>query len=279
MKRACVIGWPISHSRSPLIHNYWLSRYEITGTYGIRPVEPAELQTFLDHMLAEGYSGCNVTIPHKEAVFSLLKNRDELSVRIGAINTVYSRDGSLHGTNTDGEGFMANLRSNVPDCHLVNARASILGAGGSAMAIAGALIDEKVGEIAIFNRSRERSHALAKRFGSKIKCYDWQERHYATAESAILVNTTSLGMQGQPDLEIDLSRLAPATVVADIVYVPLKTRLLACAEEHGLRTLGGLGMLLHQAVRGFALWFGVVPEVTSELYQLVANDIAPNRGT
>lgn len=275
MKKACVIGWPIGHSRSPLIHNYWLKLHGIAGQYDRVPVEPKDLSSFFTKFIAEGYCGCNVTIPHKESVFGLVGIADDATRRLGAVNTVFERSGKILGTNTDGEGFLANLKSNTPNLD-IRGKHVIFGAGGAAMAIIGALIDEGAGEIVVANRTFERGEELRKRFGNRIRPADWVLRGSALVDSALLVNTTSLGMTGHPPLEIDLSRLPAGAVVADIVYSPLKTQLLQDAGARGYRVVGGLGMLLHQAVRGFQLWFGTRPEVTEDLYDHVARDIDPD---
>jgi shikimate dehydrogenase len=276
MKKACVIGWPIGHSRSPLIHNYWLKLHGIAGRYDRVPVEPKDLSPFFANFLVEGYCGCNVTIPHKEPVFDLVEIADAATQRLGAVNTVIERNGRLLGTNTDGEGFLANLKAHCPNLDLRDKRIVLLGAGGAAMAVVGALMEEGAAEIAIANRSRTHGEELGNRFGNKIRTVDWQARSQALEGSALLVNTTALGMTGHPPLEIDLSLLPGGAVVTDIVYSPLKTQLLQDAGARGYRAVGGLGMLLHQAVRGFELWFGTRPEVTEELYDLVARDIDPD---
>ena len=275
MKKACVVGRPISHSRSPLIHNYWLSHHHIEGRYEIAPVEPASLSTFLATLGDRGYEGCNVTIPHKESAFQFIANIDDETRRLGAVNTVYRRNGKLCATSTDGEGFIRNLNANAPGLALANSKVAVLGAGGSSMAIVAALLDENVAEIMVFNRTFEKSQALRRRFGSKITPETWDNLNSHIAESSLLVNTTSLGMTGQPRLEIELSALPESATVADIVYTPLLTPLLRSAAERGLTVVEGLGMLLHQAVRGFQLWFAVTPAVTDELYDLVAKDIDP----
>jgi len=272
MKKACVIGWPVSHSRSPLIHNYWLRLYGIAGEYVRVPVETAGLERFIAELAASEYLGCNVTIPHKERAFQLVTPADDMTKRLGVVNTIYRSDGRLLGTSTDGEGFIANLTS-AGDLKLKDRKAVILGAGGAAMAIVGALVDQGMGEIAVANRTLERSGQLREKFGSAIKPVPWQNRNEALSECAVLVNATSLGMKGQPPLDIDLSRLPAAAVVTDIVYSPLRTALLSDAARRGHPTVNGLGMLLHQAVRGFELWFGKRPEVTPALYDLIARDI------
>jgi shikimate dehydrogenase len=274
MKRACVIGWPIAHSRSPLIHNYWLRLHGIDGIYSREPVEPQALETFITGLQLAGFEGCNVTLPHKEAVFNLVTPADEATHRLRAVNTVFHREGKIYGTNTDGEGFMASLVSSVPDLRLAGTRVMLIGAGGAAMAIAGALLDARCAEIAVSNRTRERAEQLRKQFGSRICVTDWQARHDALADCALLVNTTALGMSGQPPLEINLTRLSRETIITDIVYTPLETPFLAEARRRGNPVVPGLGMLLYQAVRGFELWFGPRPKVTNELYRLVEADVS-----
>ena len=276
MKNACVIGWPVSHSRSPLIHNYWLKLYGIAGEYLRVAVEAEALARFLGDMPESQYLGCNVTIPHKERAFQLVTPADEMTKRLGSINTIYRRGGRLLGTSTDGEGFIANLLANTNDLKLKNRKAVILGAGGAAMAIVGALLDLGMTEIAVANRTLERGRQLRVKFGSAVMPVPWEDRGAALSGCAILVNATALGMTGQPALGIDLARLPAASIVADIVYSPLRTPLLADAAKRGNPTVDGLGMLLHQAVGGFELWFGQRPEVTSQLYDLVARDIDPD---
>ena len=271
--RACVVGWPISHSRSPLIHGYWLRRYGIDGSYETEAVKPENLMEFLRDLGDGRYAGCNITIPHKEAAFSAVTAADEATWRLGAVNTVFRRNGAILGTNTDGEGFLANIAAHVPNWNATGEHAVILGAGGSARAIAGALIDSGVATITVVNRSEDRAHSLCAMFGSQVNAHPWNESEAALRGADILINTTSLGMKEQPALDLSLDRLSPAAIVADIVYVPLETALIRSARVRGHHTVSGLGMLLHQAVRGFELWFGVRPEVTRELYDLVAADI------
>lgn len=276
MIKACVIGWPISHSRSPMIHGYWLTQYAIEGRYTRQPVKPEDLQAFIDGLAAEGYAGCNVTIPHKEEVFRLVQRADETTEKLGAVNTVYRRDGRTMGTNTDGEGFINSLAQSAPQLALKNSRALVLGAGGASLAVVNALLEQGVIEVAVANRTRARADQLRQRFGSRVVPVDWNVAADHAAECSLLVNTTSLGMKGQSELAFDLSRLALDAVVTDIVYTPLRTTLLEEAAQRGNTVVEGLGMLLHQAVRGFSLWFGVMPQVTQELHDLVARDIDPD---
>jgi shikimate dehydrogenase len=271
MKKACVIGWPIAHSRSPLIHNYWLKKYGIDAVYEKKAVEPKDVAQFIANLATSEFIGCNVTIPHKETAFQTVAKTDEIASRLGAVNTVYLRDGMVSGTNTDGEGFIASLRHAYPAFDLRNKTAVFIGAGGAAKAIIGALLDEGVNKIGIINRTRARIHDLQVQFGSSV--YEISETNDALKSCGLLVNTTSQGMEGQPSLELEIQSLNPNALVADIVYTPLETAFLAKARRRGNPVLGGLGMLLHQAVRGFELWFGVKPEVTPELYDLIAADV------
>ncbi len=276
MKKSCVIGWPIGHSRSPLIHNYWLYLHGIEANYERVPVEQRRLLEFISSIGENDYIGCNVTLPHKEAVFKLVAIDDLATQRLGVVNTVFLKDGKANGTSTDGEGFLASLRSRVPEFSLEGKRVVMLGAGGASLAIAGAVLDAGAAELVVANRSLERAEALVQRFGKQVKPVAWERRGAILAECGLLINATSLGMTGQPPLDIDLSQLPGDAVVTDIVYTPLRTAFLENASQRGNVTVEGLGMLLHQAVRGFELWFGVRPTVTPELHALVARDIDPN---
>lgn len=272
MIRACVIGWPIAHSRSPLIHGHWLEKYAIQGAYEKKAVEPQHLKDFLNNLAHHGYAGCNVTIPHKEAAFHIARP-DALATRLGAANTLYLRDGILHATSTDGEGFMASLKADAPGLVLVGKSALVIGAGGAARAIILALLDHGIGHIDLVNRTPERARELSRHFGNRVTPIAWDRLEQALENQSLLVNTTSLGMAGQPTLAIRLDRLPLEAAVADIVYVPLETPLLKQAALRGHPTSGGLGMLLHQAVAGFELWFGTRPQVTPELRALVEADV------
>lgn len=276
MIRACVIGWPITHSRSPLIHSFWLRQYGINGSYTRQPVQPSALANFLDSLPRSGYAGCNITIPHKENAFDLVTVADDTTRRIGAVNTVYVNNGKTFGTNTDGEGFINNLRQSAPRLSIRDSRVVVLGAGGASLAIINALLEQGSHEVVVANRTEEKSMLLRRRFGSRIVPLNWNSAADHLSECSLLVNTTSLGMTGQPDMVLDLSRLSPSAVVTDIVYTPLRTKLLVDAAMKGNTVIEGLGMLLHQAVRGFSLWFGVTPHVTAELYLMVARDIDPS---
>ena len=273
MKKACVIGWPVAHSRSPLIHTYWLKRYGIDAAYEKKAVEPKNVAHFIANLASSEFIGCNVTIPHKETAFQAVAKADEIASRLGAVNTVYLKSGVICGTNTDGEGFIASLRYANPAFELRNKTAVIIGAGGAAKAIIGALLDEGVQKIGIINRTQERIHDLQAQFGSGIYEISVTISNDALKSCGLLVNTTSKGMEGQPPLEQEIQSLNPYALVADIIYTPLETAFLAKARQRGNPALGGLGMLLHQAVRGFELWFGVKPDVTAELYELIAADV------
>jgi shikimate dehydrogenase len=271
MRRACIIGWPVEQSRSPAIHNYWLKHYKIDGVYGAEAVWPEEFASFLASLAAKGYAGANVTLPHKEAALRLADSVDASARAIGAANTLWLDEaGKLHASNTDAYGFMTNLEQLAPGWNDNKRPVIVLGAGGAARAILHALIEAGVGKILLLNRSRDRAEALARNFGRKVELHDWNQRREALAGGGLLVNTTSLGMIGKPALEIDLAALPKDAVVADIVYNPLETELLAAARARGNRVVDGLGMLLYQAVPGFERWFGVRPEVTPELRKQVA---------
>lgn len=263
---AGVTGWPVSHSRSPRIHNTWLNRYEIDGAYVPLPIRPEDFTSIIPALAKAGFAGLNVTIPHKEAAFAVCDHVDESARRAGAVNTLIFTPQGIEGRNTDGYGFLANLYS-----HGVNPKAGpalILGAGGAARGI-GAALQEAGVDITFTNRTAERAAALATAL-SPAKILPWEQREAALADYALLINTTSLGMTHQPPLEMRLDHAAPTLAVADIVFSPLETSLLANARLAGLKPVEGLGMLLHQAVPGFAAWFGVTPEVDEALYQIVA---------
>lgn len=264
--RASVIGWPVSHSRSPKLHGYWLKEYGIDGRYDAIAVRPEELAAFIGSLVSNGFRGCNVTIPHKEAVLPLMDEVDAFARRIGAVNTiVITPAGRLHGSNTDGYGFLQNLAGAVAGFRADRGPAVVLGAGGAARAVVAALIDAGVPELRLLNRSLGRAEALAAALGGPIAVRPLTEAAAALAGAALLVNTTSLGMTGQPPLRLDLKLLPTDAVVNDIVYVPLTTPLLAAAAARGNPVVDGLGMLLHQARPGFRAWFGVDPAVTPGL--------------
>jgi shikimate dehydrogenase len=267
---AGVIGWPIAHSRSPRLHGYWLERYGIDGGYLPFAVRPERLAAALAGLPALGLRGINVTLPHKEAALGLCARVTEAARRIGAVNTiVVSEDGELEGSNTDAFGFLAHLAASLPGFRPEAGPAVLLGAGGAARAIAVALLDAGAPELRLVNRTRLRAEALAVALGPRVRLLDWAERATALAGAALLVNSTTLGMTGQPALDLDLTALPRAAVVYDIVYVPLETPLLAAARARGHAVVDGLGMLLHQARPGFAAWFGREPEVDAALRDFV----------
>ena len=271
MNRVCVIGWPVGHSRSPAVHRYWLKQYQLDGTYEKEAVRPEELEDFLGSLATKGYAGANVTLPHKEAALRAAEAADQAAVTIGAANTLWlDPDGTLHASNTDSYGFMASLAQEVPDWNRDRRQVMVLGAGGAARAIVYGLIAGGTAKILMANRTREQAEALARNFGPAVEVVDWDDRHKALAACGLLVNATSLGLKGKPPLDLDLKLLPADAVVADIVYSPLETPLLAAAMARGNRTVDGLGMLLHQAVPGFERWFGVRPEVTPDLRAHVA---------
>jgi shikimate dehydrogenase len=266
--RAGVIGWPVDHSRSPKLHGFWLQQHGLSGRYDKLPVPPEDLAAFMADLPKEpGFRGINVTIPHKVAVLPYLAQVDPVARRIGAVNTITVQpDGSLHGSNTDAFGFLENLNMDAPAGWSATAGpAALLGAGGAARAIIVALLDAGVPEIRLLNRSRDKADALAAEFGPRIIPADWDERAGALGGASLLVNTTSLGMAGQPALDLALDDLPADALVNDIVYSPLETDLLARARARGNPVVDGLGMLLHQGRPGFEAWFGVAPAVTPEL--------------
>lgn len=270
--KAFVCGHPIKHSRSPLIHGYWLKKYGLQGSYEAVDIPPEDFSTFLKSLAERGFSGGNVTLPHKEAAFRQAERLDGAAERIGAVNTLWLESGKLHGSNTDAYGFAANLDQQMPGWD--DARTAVLlGAGGAARAVIHALQERGFEEIRIVNRTVSRAQDLSSRFQGSTSAHGWDELGELLPSTDLLVNTTSLGMAGSAPLEISLDSLPDNAIVSDIVYVPLKTRLLEDAEKRGLRTVEGLGMLLHQAVAAFERWFGVKPEVTDELRQMIADDL------
>jgi shikimate dehydrogenase len=273
MKRACVIGWPIKHSRSPIIHNYWLKQHGLEGSYDKREVEPQTLPAFIAG-LGGDFAGCNVTVPHKETALQLLNHIDATAHAVGAVNTIWADGKTIRGTNTDVEGFLSNLDYAAPGWDRLPLKAVVLGAGGAARAVVYGLIARGAADIAIVNRSVDRAEDLARDLGGNSRAVKPSDLPALLSAATLLVNATSLGMQGKPALEISLDGLNPSALVTDLVYVPLRTALLDDAAARGHQTVDGLGMLLHQAVPGFEKWFGVRPEVTPELRRLVEDDIA-----
>jgi len=268
---ACLIGWPAAHSRSPLIHRYWLRTLGIDGGYVIEAVPPDDLRDFVLRLSLRGFVGANVTIPHKENVLAL-STPDARARAIGAANTLWFADGELRSTNTDVEGFVNNLDASAPGWDQAE-EALVLGAGGSARAVVFGLIERGIKRVHLVNRTLSRAEGLAEKYGAAVQVAEWSAVAALLPRAGLLVNTTSLGMHGQDPLDIDVSRLPQNAVVTDLVYVPLETVLLKAAKARGLRTADGLGMLLHQAVRGFEFWFGQRPQVTAELRGIVEADL------
>lgn len=273
-KLAGVIGWPVAQSRSPVLHGHWLRQYGVTGAYLPLPVQPERLADAVRGLRALGFSGCNVTIPHKLGVLKLVDQVDPVAARIGAANTiVVQNDGTLSGFNTDAYGFLASLRDVRPDFKASAGPVVILGAGGAARAVAVALLDDGAAEIRLTNRTLERAQELARIDPSRIKVVPWEMRESALDGAALLVNSTSQGMVGYQPLDLSLDALPKTAMVSDIVYNPLETPLLAAARKRGNTAVDGLGMLLHQAVPGFAHWFGRMPSVTEDLRAILVRDI------
>ncbi len=271
MKRACVIGWPVEHSRSPAIHRYWLELYCIDGAYEKEAVRPEEFASFLGSLSDRGYAGANVTLPHKTEALRLATKADESARTIGAANTLWlDGTGRLNASNTDAYGFMTNLNQEAPHWNKGRAPVMVLGAGGAARAILYGLIAQGASRILLANRTRDRADVLAGTFGPAVSVVDWDARNQALAGCGLLVNATSLGMSGKDPLDIEVEALPEDAVVADIVYSPLETPLLATARARRRQAVDGLGMLLYQAVPGFERWFGVRPQVTKELKAHVA---------
>lgn len=276
MRHAFVTGYPITHSRSPLIHGHWLERYGIEGSYQAVEVAPDDLEAFVTGLRggSAGFVGGNVTIPHKEAVLALADEPDALAERLGAANTLSVEKGRVRATNTDGYGFLANLDQAAPGWAKGGSRAVVLGAGGASRAILDALIGRGFGEIIIVNRTRSRAETLASHFGADaVSVAEMDDLEQVLTGASFFVNTSSMGMKGEEVPAIPFEKMAEGAVVNDIVYTPLETPILAQAARAGCRTVDGLGMLLHQAVPGFELWFGRRPEVTAELRDLVVADL------
>ena len=273
MKRACVIGWPIEHSRSPLIHGYWLKKYGIDGSYTKEAVKPDDVATFLRSLEARGLEGCNVTVPLKEAAFAVADLKDPSALAVSAANTIWRESGRIACANTDTYGFMRHLELSAPNWKVRGRPILVLGAGGAARGIVYGLLQAGAGQLHVVNRSRARSDQLAHDFGRKVKSHDWAARNTLVRDAGLIVNATTLGLKGVGDPGIDFGPAQSDAIAVDIVYVPLETEFLTAARAHGLTCIDGLGMLLHQAVPGFEKWFGVRPEVTAELRALIVADI------
>lgn len=268
--KACVMGHPVAHSRSPKLHTFWLKTLGIPGAYELADVTEQDFPTFIRDLRARGYVGGNITVPHKEAAFRAVSRRDDAANAIGAVNTVWYEDGHLVGGNTDAHGFLSHIDATIPDWNGAAGRAVVLGAGGAARAITYGLRQRGLA-VAVVNRTVARAQSLAADFGASA--HGWTELAPLLGAADLLVNATLLGMAGKPALDIDLALLKPEAIVYDIVYVPLETALLRAARGRGHRVVDGLGMLLHQAVPAFARWFGVTPRVTPELRAHIEADI------
>ena len=268
---AGLLGWPVAHSRSPVIHNHWLRQYGIAGRYVLFPVKPEKLEAAVRGIAALGLRGCNVTTPHKQAIFPLLDRVDDLARRIGAVNTVVvEKDGTLSGFNNDGNGFIQSLRDAEPGWRPDSGPILVLGAGGAARAVVASLAAQGAREIRLANRTRAKAEEIATAVGAAVTVVPWEERAEALEGVALLANATSLGMEGKPPLEIALDTLPKEALVGDLIYIPPETRLLAEARRRGNVTVNGLGLLLNQARPAFAAWFGVMPEITPALRQAIA---------
>jgi shikimate dehydrogenase len=271
-RAACVIGWPAKQSRSPKLHGYWIKRHKIEGDYRIEEITPEAFPAFVKNLTENGYVGANITMPHKDAALAL-SDPDDRARTIGAANTLWVDNGRLRSTNTDVTGFLGSLDVAAPGWDERCQGAVVLGAGGAARAVVYGLIERGIKTVNVVNRTFEKAVMLRDRFGPNVQPAHWHDIPSLLDGGRLLINATPLGMKGHPDHAIDLSRMADDALVSDIVYVPLKTGLQAAAERRGLKTANGLDMLLHQAVRGFQLWFGIKPEVTRELFDLLAADI------
>ncbi len=267
---AGLLGWPVAHSRSPVIHNHWLAQHRIAGRYVLFPVPPDKLSTAVQGLAALGMRGCNVTTPHKQAIMPMLDKVDDLARRIGAVNTVVvEQDGTLTGFNNDGNGFVQSLRDASPAWRPDAGPIAVLGAGGAARAVVATLAVQGAREIRLVNRTFERAQSIAREFGSPVTAVPWEQREDALHDVALLANATSLGMAGKEPLVISLERLPRHALVGDLIYIPPETPLLAAARQRGNVTVNGLGLLLNQARPAFAAWFGVMPDITPELRQAI----------
>jgi shikimate dehydrogenase len=267
---AGVMGWPIAQSRSPILHNYWIEKYNLNGRYVPLAVRPERLSDAIRGLPALGFRGCNLTMPHKQLAMTMVDSLTDTAKRIGAVNCIVVGEGNkLSGTNNDGNGYVLSVQEVAPQWRPSDGPIAILGAGGAARAIIVALIERRVSEIRLINRTFEKAERLAKEFGTAIKPIAWDQRADAIADVALLTNATNQGMIGQPPLEISLDKLSSRTLVSDLIYVPPETPFLTTAKARGNVIINGLGMLLHQARPAFEAWFGVMPEITPDLRALI----------
>lgn len=272
---AGVMGWPIMHSRSPMLHNYWFAQQGLHGTYVPLAIEPAGLRDALRALPALGFSGCNLTIPHKQAAIPIVDEVDDTARKIGAISCVVVRpDKSLFGTNNDWRGFIGNIRQTLPDWRADAGPVLVIGAGGGARAVCYGLLEAGAKDVRIVNRTFEKAQALSEDFGGRVAPQHWQDRHDLLEGIAMVVNATNQGMVGQPPLDLRLDRLPKDTLVADIVYTPLESPLLEEARKRGNPTVNGLGMLLHQGIPAWKSWFGIEPVITAELREMLEASIS-----
>jgi shikimate dehydrogenase len=267
--KVALIGHPVSHSKSPLMHNFWIRQYGLAGEYSAIDVRPGHLEGAIKQCVKQGFSGLQFTIPHKEEALELCDEVDSVAKAVGAVNTIVIHKNKLYGFNTDVFGFTENITECEPNFEFNEGPAVVLGAGGAAHGIVYALIEQKCPEIRLTNRTLERAQELAKKFGPKIKVFPWEERSQILEGAHLLVNTTSLGLTGQSPLDLDLSYLDPKTIVNDIIYAPLYTKLLRQAESHGNHVVNGIGMLVHQGRPAFKRWFGIMPTADMELMQML----------
>jgi shikimate dehydrogenase len=278
LRRACIMGHPVAQSRSPMLHGYWLKTLRVEGAYERADVPPVEFPAFFRDLPGHGFVGGNITKPHKESAFRLVDRREGAAEAIGAVNTVWFESGTLVGGNTDYLGYLAHADDRAPGWDAAGGLAVVLGAGGAARAVVYGLRERGL-DVALINRTRSRAEELAKAFASHVHVHDFSKLPRLMRDAVLLTNTSALGALGQPPLKIDLAPLRENAVVYDINYVPLETQLLKEAAARGLRTVDGLGMLIHQAVPAFAKWFGVVPKVTAELRALLEADIRAKTGS
>jgi shikimate dehydrogenase len=267
---AGVMGWPVAHSRSPILHNHWIGEHGLQGAYVLLPVQPASLQTALRALPVLGFAGCNLTIPHKVLAMQWVDNIEPLAQRIGAVNTiVVNPDGSLTGRNTDAFGFIQSIKEAAPQWTAGSGPITVVGAGGAARAIVAGLIEQGATDIRLTNRSWAKAHDMSQEFAGAVKAIPWEDRHDILLDNTLLVNTTNQGMHGEAALDLQLDKLPVHALVADIVYVPLETPLLQAAKARGNITVNGLGMLIHQARPAFQSWFGTLPQVSTALMHKV----------
>lgn len=268
---AGLLGWPVAHSRSPVIHNHWIARYGLQGRYVLFAVPPARLAEALRGLAVLGMRGCNVTTPHKQAVMPLIDHIDPLAKQIGAVNTIaVEDDGTLRGFNNDGNGFVHSIRDAKPVWRPESGPITVVGAGGASRAVVASLAAQGAREIRVVNRTYERARQLHAQFGPPVVAVTWDDRATALEGAALLVNATDQGMAGKPALDLDLARLPRDAIVGDLIYVPPETPLLQAARQRGNLTVNGLGMLLNQARPAFQAWFGIMPDITPELIRAIA---------